>query len=136
MSPELLDLERSEPTKRSDCYSLGMVIFEVLSGQVPFAQFNNMLVSMRVIRGERPERPKGAKGTWFTDDVWKMVERCWSHQPECRPNVEAVLECLERVSAAWHPPSPMVDDGVQIDLDERSLTTSPPCMFLHYAADL
>ena len=42
MSPELLDPERfdlkeTRPTKESDCYALGMVIYEVLSGQTPFA---------------------------------------------------------------------------------------------------
>ena len=41
MSPELLDpgkfgLKDGCPTKESDCYALGMVIYEVLSGQAPF----------------------------------------------------------------------------------------------------
>ena len=42
MSPELLDpgrfnLTEGRRTKESDCYALGMVIYEVLSGQAPFA---------------------------------------------------------------------------------------------------
>jgi len=136
MSPELFDWGPSKSTKRSDCYSLGMVIFEVLSGQIPFAQFSGLTAMVRTVYGERPERPKGEEGAWFTDDAWETLEQCWSHQPERRPNVEAVLERLEQVSAAWHPPSPMVDDDVQIDFDERSLAASPSCMFPHSATDL
>lgn len=41
MSPELLHPEEfgfkhSRPTEKSDCYALGMVILEVLSGAPPF----------------------------------------------------------------------------------------------------
>jgi len=120
MSPELLDPDRSgfasnQPTKKSDCYALGMVVLEVLSGRAPFTPFRDFTVMRKVLEGEHPGRPEGAEGMWFTDDLWEMLEQCWSHHPERRPNVEAALECLERVSAAHHPPSLMVDGGVHID---------------------
>ena len=46
MSPELLDPERfssknARPTRESDCYALGMVILEVLTGQAPFPRCSN-----------------------------------------------------------------------------------------------
>ena len=49
MSPELLDPERfglqdGRPTKRSDCYALGMVILEVLSGKPPFPNYNGFII--------------------------------------------------------------------------------------------
>ena len=102
MSPELLvlvqsGLENSRPTKQSDCYALGMVIYEVLSGQVPFASFNCPAIMPNVIGGERPERPKGVAGVWFEDDIWRMLNRCWATQPEDRPSITAVLECLDQV---------------------------------------
>ena len=48
MSPKLLDTERfcsknSSPTKESDCYALGMVILEVLTGKIPFPGCNNVV---------------------------------------------------------------------------------------------
>jgi serine/threonine protein kinase len=50
MSPELLDPDRfgrenGRPTKDSDCYALGMVILEVLSGKPPFPNYNGTSLS-------------------------------------------------------------------------------------------
>jgi hypothetical protein len=106
MSPELFHpenfgLEDSRRTKRSDCYALGMVIYEVLSGQVPFHRCNVYAVVAKVSGGERPGRPRGAEGESFTDGIWRILERCWTSNPDNRPRIEDVLLCLEDVSRFW-----------------------------------
>ena len=106
MSPELLDPDRFDlasgrPTKKSDCYALGMVILEVLTGQPPFPQYTGLTAMEKIVDGERPERPQGAEAAWFTNDLWETLEQCWSPQPKARPTVEAVLECLEQGSTVW-----------------------------------
>ena len=115
MSPELLrprsfGFEDSRLSKESDCYALGMVILEVLSGQAPFANDNAIGVMRKVINGKHPERPKEA---WFTDHLWGTLEQCWSSRPGRRPTAEAVLERLEQV--------PLV---VTMDPQERLITRS------------
>jgi len=111
MSPELFDPEKfdlkdSRQTKYSDCYALGMVVYEVLSGRVPFSRHHGPAIIGAIIKGERPGRPRGEKGTWFTDSVWCVLERCWKPSPRDRPNIEDVLQCLEGASRSWTPPSP------------------------------
>jgi len=108
MSPELLHPEKcglddSHPTKESDRYALGMVIYEVLTGEAPFTPVKDYIVMRMVINGERPGRPEGAKGTWFTDDLWRMLNLCWAKQPQNRPSIGAVRERLEQVSSTWKP---------------------------------
>ena len=115
MSPELLDPDQFEfcdgqPTKKSDCYALGMVIYEVLSGKAPFMPLKEYIVMRKVLEGERPGIPEGSDGVWFTDGLWRMVNRCWTTQPESRPSAEAILDCLERDSGTWRSPSRM-DEG-------------------------
>jgi len=115
MSPELLDpdqfgLEGSRPTKESDCYALGMVIYEVLSGQAPFAPLRDFIVMQKVIKGECPRRPKGVEGMWFTGSLWRTLNLCWATQPESRPSIEAVVVCLEQGLRAWRLPSLQVDE--------------------------
>ena len=121
MSPELFDPEKFDlkdgrPTKYSDCYALGMVIYEVLSGKVPLCRYSNLLVVVEVLAGTRPGRPEGTLGAWFTDRVWEVLECCWTPQPRNRPSIEDVLQCLEKVSRSWVPPSPWLL-GVQSTTD-------------------
>ena len=108
MSPELFDpeIENRRPTEYSDCYALGMVMYEVLSGRIPFYEYPNRVIPWKVFRGDRPERPQGAGGVWFTDEVWKVLQTCWTHQAENRARIEGVLQRLEEVSRSWIPPSP------------------------------
>jgi len=110
MSPELLGPERfglegSCPTRESDCYALGMVIYEVLSGQAPFPPDEDPVVVRKVLEGEHPERPQGESGKPFTDAIWGLLKLCWKPQPNDRTSVEAVLQCLERKPSPMRPAS-------------------------------
>jgi len=147
MSPELLDPDRfgvgdGRPTKRSDCYALGMVILEVLSGKPPFPNYNGMTVMRKIVEGERPERPEGEEGVWFTADLWEMLEQCWSLEPERRPTIDDVLRCLRQGSVAWQPLPLDSGDRAQSDGDEQSDFTLShdlsidPSMFLRIALNL
>ena len=98
MAPELLDPESSSPhnTRESDCYSLGMVIYEVLSGEAPFAATRHTYrVIAEVLAGVRPTRPQGAQGSWFTDALWEILELCWRKEPDERPRLHIILRCLQ-----------------------------------------
>jgi len=97
-----------------------MVIYEVLSGQKPFAQCRDPAVIRKVTDGKRPERPQGTLGAWFVDDLWGMVELCWKSLPESRPNVEIVLQCLEQVSEGFRPPSPREEGDTEMDTEDQS----------------
>ena len=101
-SPELLDpksfgLMETRPTKESDCYALGMVIYEVLSGQVPFAPWKDIIVIWKIVNGDRPERPWGKEGRLIKGAIWRVLEHCWKYQPSERPTAKAVLQSLESI---------------------------------------
>ena len=119
LSPELINPEQfgfryGRHTKESDCYALGMVTYEVLSGQIPFPKRVDLTVMVKVVDGKRPGRPRGMKGVWFTNDLWGMLKRCWAVPPESRPSIETVLECFVQVGRTWKPPS----QGDEVDGEE------------------
>jgi len=122
MSPELIapqkfGLETSRPTKSSDCYALGMVIYETISGNLPFHKYTDLTIFVKVLEGERPPRAAG-----FADSLWEMSELCWDSQPSARPNIEDVLQSLERVSRSWEPPSPGIHKEANKGVDSDSLS--------------
>ena len=80
-----------------------MVVYEVLSLDLPFYQYQNILIPGMVLQGHCPERPEGVKGVLLTDEVWGVVESCWAPEPRNRPDVNNVLRCLEKYSS-WVPP--------------------------------
>lgn len=110
--PEEFGFESGCPTKESDCYSLGMVIYEVLSGEVPFAAIQlEVAVIVKVLEGEHPKRPEKESGKLFTDSIWEMLNLCWKPQPQDRINARAVLLALEEGT----------NENIEADGDEEPL---------------
>ena len=117
LAPDLFDLKGSRPTEKSDCYALGMVIYEVLTGEAPFSYWDGLIVLLKILKGERPVRFQG-----LPDSIWEMLEHCWEPQPKNRPSLDAVLYCLRDVAQQWILPSISlraldIDTGVDEDME-------------------
>ena len=130
MSPELIyppgtGPESGCPTIYSDCYALGMVIYEIISGHVPFYPHPPLVVFAKVTMGERPFRE-----VQFTDDLWKMLERCWAPQPNNRPSIEDVLLYLGGVVDSSELPYAGTDEETE-DSDDRDSMNESSGMFSH-----
>ena len=136
MSPELLNLppsSKDRPTRESDCYALGMVIYEVgrlhslrrslvyayqvLTGLRPFYHFHAyksvFATVLAILRGERPEKPLDAESLGFTATLWGLVESCWSESGSTRPTARQLLDYFSSPSLTWDPPP--VYPAIKID---------------------
>ena len=133
MSPEMINpqkfgLEKCRPTESSDCYALGMVIYETISGHAPFhGDQHQMAVIAKVLGGQRPPREVS-----FTDSLWKLLESCWKPRSDARPTIEDVLKRLEAEPAFPGQRVEMEEDDDDWDTiqDDSSCTFS---YFIHSA---
>jgi len=76
------------PTTRSDMYSLGGVIYQILTGRPPYHEVKSKSrVSIKILDGTKPSRPLDLH---IADHHWLFMEQCWS-PPEDRPSAAEAL---------------------------------------------
>jgi len=95
ISPEQIRGSRAD--ERSDQYSLGIVLFEMLTGQPPFIDRSVRELCLKHIRDPIPEivSPHGP----IPDELVKIVERCMAKSPKDRyPNMRTMLAELDEVA--------------------------------------
>lgn len=78
MPPEVLMQGHLSP--RADVYSFGIILWEMIAGELPFRNMMQMEVMRKVVlEKKRPEIPHG------TPEVYRvLIERCWCHEPQQR----------------------------------------------------
>ncbi|TDL26204.1 kinase-like protein [Rickenella mellea] len=85
---------------RSDIFSFGMTILELITGEQPFSNIRRtpeVLIKMQ--NKERPIRPYGPNAPMMAargldDNMWDLLNQCWTHEPENRPTIERILAQL------------------------------------------
>lgn len=100
LAPELIEGSISSPTKAADIYSFAMAILELLTGKHPYAHLKreaNVIHSI-VEKKMMPPRPKSPEiNIWLTDDLWTLMEQCWSSDADQRPPMSIIAECMNGV---------------------------------------
>ncbi|OCH92666.1 kinase-like protein, partial [Obba rivulosa] len=99
MDPESIGLGKATLSLQSDIYSFGMTMWEIFSGDIPFSDCRqDATVILRVCKGERPKRLLGTTtSAELPNGIWELIQRCWQPDPEKRPEVADILECVESV---------------------------------------
>ncbi|KAJ8698950.1 hypothetical protein PTI98_005600 [Pleurotus ostreatus] len=109
-APELYqvgdDDVRTLPTTHSDIYSLGSIILQTLTGEVPYHYMKtDGQVLIELSRGVHPRRPQDPI---VTEARWRLLCACWQRGPSHRPTLEAVVEYLQDPDGTFRPlPHPL-----------------------------
>ncbi|KAF9789353.1 kinase-like domain-containing protein [Thelephora terrestris] len=96
-APEVL--KDGKYSKEADIFSFAMVMYEVFAGAVPFNDTTSFMAMLYTTEGKRPPRPTHPI---FTENLWTLMQRCWDHDPNSRPDVSEVLQILLNLDIpAW-----------------------------------
>ncbi len=108
LSPE--HVEHGDADARSDVYGSGICLFEMVTGQVPFAAENPITVAYQHVNADVPA-PSSLRRT-IPPDVDALVATATRRDPNLRyPDCRAFLADVRRVRRSLPPPQPLSKDS-------------------------
>ncbi|CUA74882.1 Ephrin type-A receptor 3 [Rhizoctonia solani] len=108
-APELVMANDCQHTKASDVFALGMTIYEVLAGKVPYHETKELasLIFKKIQRDTPTRFMSTPNGHASLGALWQLFTLCWKYETEQRPSAAKVAEMLKAISM----------DGVVYHLD-------------------
>ncbi|CAI2199301.1 735_t:CDS:1, partial [Funneliformis geosporum] len=87
-----------ESTKASDIYSIGMLMWEISSGQPPFAYFDhNYDLVTKIVNGMRPNIVSGTPLEYK-----ELMVQCWDADPLKRPDAGIIFDKIGEIYKSYH----------------------------------
>lgn len=99
VAPELLNDLRASPSKESDVYSFGMLLYtSLVKSEISFASgkaiemYDSAEMIRKIMKGKRFERGE------IAEEQWNLIQRCWQNDEHERPTITEIVEVLRNIS--------------------------------------
>ena len=80
MAPEQVDMSLGPVSPRTDVHALGVIVFQMLAGRMPFEVGDNLLSAVQVIR-HVPQQTSESSSQTFQNRSWRSLNDLWRKHP-------------------------------------------------------
>ncbi|RIB21656.1 hypothetical protein C2G38_1999075 [Gigaspora rosea] len=95
IDPQCLINHKYKRNKKSDIYSLGVILWEISSGRPPFQSFElREALAVHIFLGNREEPIEGTPPQYV-----KLYKQCWDKDPSIRPEARTVFAVLNELNS-------------------------------------
>jgi len=91
--PEMFDDSVGGISEKADVYSFGIVIFELFTRQIPFAELAHLQLTRAKAKGQMPKFPSGLE-----KDITDVIQLCLAQRPSSRPQMSGALSQLGQLA--------------------------------------
>src|SRR5260370_11333232 len=128
MRPEQAVMTSLDIDTRSDIYSLGVLLYELLTGKTPFDSKDLLEAGLdemrRTIQEQEPERPSTKLSTLVEGELTMTAKRHYTRPPKLISSVRGdldwiVMKCLEKDRAPRYEPGNGLARDLPGALDQR-----------------
>jgi tetratricopeptide (TPR) repeat protein len=135
MSPEQMELSGLNLDTRSDLYSLGVLLYELLTGRTPFDTTDLLKLGVeelrRTVREQEPLSPSAKLQTLNNEELTKTARRRHIEPPRLVSQLRGdldwiVLKCLEKDRTRRYSTANALAEDIQHYLHEEAVLARPP----------
>ena len=145
MSPEQAEMNAQGVDTRSDIYSLGVLLYELLTGKTPFAQEDLLQAGMneirRIICEEEPMKPSTRLSTMLAGDLTMTANQRQTEPPKLIHSVRGdldwiVMKALEKDRNRRYETATGFARDVERHLADQPVTACPPSKLYQFRKTL
>ncbi len=100
MAPEVMN---EEPyNEKVDIYGFGMVLWEMVTNEIPFSGMNQMAL-LRTVALHKQHPPLPPASIDHPQQLLSLIERCWHSDPTSRMSLDEILDTLLQIEKSTQP---------------------------------